>query len=70
MLKGNDVGHQSVRNDRAVAAGLGFRPLEETLRDTLAWWPSVPKARRNAPRFVIQPDVETRALEAWAAQRR
>jgi 2'-hydroxyisoflavone reductase len=70
MLKGNDVGHQSVRNERAVAAGLGFRPLEQTLRDTLAWWPSVPEARRNAPRFAIQPDVEARALEAWSAQRR
>ena len=27
----------SVRVDRAIAAGLQLRPLEETVRDTLAW---------------------------------
>jgi 2'-hydroxyisoflavone reductase len=25
------------RNDRAIAAGLCFRPLAETIRDTLVW---------------------------------
>jgi 2'-hydroxyisoflavone reductase len=69
MLKGNDWGHQSVRNDRAVAAGLGFRPLESTIRDTLAWWPTVPEARRQNPRFSIKPDQEAKALTEWRARR-
>jgi 2'-hydroxyisoflavone reductase len=68
MLKGNDFGHQSVRNDRAVAAGLAFRPLETTIRDTLAWWPTVPEARRQNPRFSIKPDQEARALADWHAR--
>jgi 2'-hydroxyisoflavone reductase len=30
-------GHGHVANARAIAAGLTFRPLEETIRDTFAW---------------------------------
>ena len=30
-------GHGQVGNGRATAAGLRFRPLEQTVRDTLAW---------------------------------
>jgi 2'-hydroxyisoflavone reductase len=69
MLKGNDYGHMHARNDRARAAGLTFRPLAETVRDTLAWWPSVPEARRAAPRFSIKPEQEAAALAAWKARR-
>jgi 2'-hydroxyisoflavone reductase len=68
MQKGNDLGHMSVRNDRAVAAGLTFRPLATTVRDTLAWWQTVPEARRSAPRFAITPEQETAALAAWKAR--
>lgn len=31
------AGMQQAETDRALAAGLAFRPLEETARDTLAW---------------------------------
>jgi 2'-hydroxyisoflavone reductase len=41
-------GHGEVSNERAIAAGLGFRPLEETARDTLAW------IRSGAQTFVDQ----------------
>jgi 2'-hydroxyisoflavone reductase len=69
MLRGNDLGHLSARNDRSVAAGLRFRPLADTARDTLAWWPGVPEARRAAPAFSITPEQETRALADWHARR-
>ncbi len=69
MLKGNDYGHQSVKNAKAVAAGLGFRPVEQSLADTLAWWPTVPEARRAAPRFAISPETEAKALAAWKARK-
>jgi 2'-hydroxyisoflavone reductase len=69
LLAGNDFGHQSVKNARALAAGLAFRPLERTIKDTLAWWPSVPEARRTAPRFTIKPDHEAAALADWKARR-
>jgi 2'-hydroxyisoflavone reductase len=69
MLKGNDLGHLSARNDRSVAAGLRFRPLATTAQDTLAWWPTVPEARRSAPGFSITPELETRTLADWHARR-
>ncbi len=69
MQEGNEFGHLSVRNDKAVAAGLTFTPLATTVRDTLAWWPTVPEARRNAPRFAITPQQEATALAAWKARR-
>jgi 2'-hydroxyisoflavone reductase len=67
MLEGNNDGMMSIRNDRAIAAGLTFGPLEETLRDTLAWWPSVPEERRKNPKFAITPGIEAKALADWHA---
>jgi 2'-hydroxyisoflavone reductase len=70
MPRGNDAGHTSVRNDRAVAAGLTFRPLADTVRDTLAWWRTVPEARRASPKWAITPEQEATALAAWHARGR
>lgn len=77
MLRGNDYGHTSVKNDKAVAAGLTFRPLATTVRDTLTWWETaVPAQRKEAAvsptgrgRFAILPDQEVAALAAWKARR-
>jgi 2'-hydroxyisoflavone reductase len=68
MLKGNDYGHMSTKHNKAVAAGLTYRPVEQTLRDTLAWWATVPEARRAKPRFAITPEVEEKALTDWHAK--
>jgi 2'-hydroxyisoflavone reductase len=70
MLRGNDDGMMSVKNDRAIAAGLGFRPLAATVRDTLAWWHTVPEARRLTPHFTITPEQEALALADWHARGR
>jgi len=70
LLRGNDYGMMSTKNDRAIAAGLAFRPLATTLRDTLAWWPTVPEARRAAPKFTITPEMEAQALADWRARGR
>ncbi len=67
MLKGNDDGMMSINGDKAMKAGLTFRPLEATIRDTLAWWPTVPEARRTKPRFTITPEIERAALADWRA---
>jgi 2'-hydroxyisoflavone reductase len=64
-LAGNDDGMMSIRNAKAIADGLTFRPLAATVRDTLAWWPSVPAARRENPKFTITPEKEATALAAW-----
>ena len=68
MLRGNDDGMMSVKNAKAIAAGLTFRPLATTVRDTLAWWPTVPQARRDNPRFAIKPDQEAKAIADWKAR--
>jgi 2'-hydroxyisoflavone reductase len=70
MVRGNDYGMMSIRNDKAIKAGLTFRPLATTLRDTLAWWPTVPEARREKPKFVITPEKEALALMAWHKKNR
>jgi len=67
MLKGNNLGHTSVKNDRAIGAGLTFRPLATTVRDTLAWWNAAPTARTATPRFAITPEIEAKALSDWHA---
>jgi 2'-hydroxyisoflavone reductase len=67
-LEGNDDGMMSIANRSAIAAGLTFRPLATTVRDTLAWWPTVPDARRAAPKFAITPDMEAKALADWHAR--
>jgi 2'-hydroxyisoflavone reductase len=67
LLRGNDYGMMSVKNQKAIAAGLTFRPLADTVRDTLAWWPTVPEARRAKPRFTIPAETEAKALADWHA---
>ena len=47
-----------------------YRPVAATVRDTLAWWPTVPEARRKAPKFAITPSQEAEALAAWHARKR
>jgi 2'-hydroxyisoflavone reductase len=69
LPKGNNLHATSVASVRSSAAGLRTRPLAETLRDTAAWWPAVPEARRQKPRFVITPEIEAKVLAAWKAKR-
>jgi 2'-hydroxyisoflavone reductase len=70
MLEGKNEGHTSVRYERAKAAGLTYRPLATTVRDTLSWWQTVPEERRSKPRFAITAEQETAALAAWKARKR
>lgn len=52
---------------RALAAGLTFRPLGETVRDTLAWFDALPAERRAALRAGLAPERERAVLAAWKA---
>lgn len=52
---------------RAQAAGLKYRPLEATVRDTLQWWLSLPEERRAKPKAGISPEREAEVLKAWHA---
>lgn len=52
---------------REVAAGLTFRPLAETARDTLAYHYSRPPERQRQLRAGITPEREAEVLRAWHA---
>ena len=49
--------------DKAIAAGLTFRPLADTIRDTLAWDATRPADREW--RAGLKPERETELLGAW-----
>jgi 2'-hydroxyisoflavone reductase len=52
---------------KAFAAGLSFRPLAETARDTLDWYYTIPEEQQQM-RTGIDPEKEARVLEAWHAR--
>jgi 2'-hydroxyisoflavone reductase len=53
---------------RAISAGLTFRPIEDTLRDTLAWDRSRPEPIER--RAGMKPEREQELLEKWRAHER
>ena len=64
-MGGEFAGASLTSTDRARAAGLTTRPLPETVRDTLAWFRTLPEARQAQLKAGIQPAVETATLAAW-----
>lgn len=66
---GEDGAASLVPVDRAVAAGLAFRPLRETVSDTLDWFRSLPEERRQKLRAGLAPEREREVLAAWHAAR-
>jgi 2'-hydroxyisoflavone reductase len=61
-----------VKVDRAVAAGLAYRPLAETVRDTLAWLAATPPTGEGERSGLVQsglsPEREAAVLAAWRQQ--
>jgi 2'-hydroxyisoflavone reductase len=53
---------------KAIGAGLRFRPLETSVRDTLAWWQTLPDERRAQLKRGLSPDREREVLAAWHAR--
>jgi 2'-hydroxyisoflavone reductase len=56
--------------EKAVAAGLTFRPLATTVRDAMTWYHARPAAEQERLRAGISPEREREVLAAWHAQRR
>ena len=54
--------------EKAVKAGLKFRPVEETARDTLAWWKTLPGERQAGLKTAMTPEREAELLAAWRAK--
>jgi 2'-hydroxyisoflavone reductase len=58
-----DIAISQVSIDKALEAGLSFRSLAETIRDTLAWAGSRPDD--HSWRSGLTPELETELLAAW-----
>jgi 2'-hydroxyisoflavone reductase len=65
--QGEGAGFGQLSNRAAMARGLSFRPTEEIVRDTLAWWKTLPEERREKLRAGISPEREKEVLAAWKA---
>ncbi len=63
-----DTAHvSSVSGARAHAAGLGNRPVRETIRDLMSWWHTLSEERTAGARFAMTPEREAGLLAAWKA---
>lgn len=57
----------NVRLDRAIAQGLVYRPLADTVQDTLEWHASRPAEAQENLRAGLSPEREAEVLAAWRA---
>jgi 2'-hydroxyisoflavone reductase len=53
---------------KAIAAGLTFRPLADTAKDTLDWYHKQTPERQAQLRAGIAPEKEQKVLAAWRAR--
>jgi 2'-hydroxyisoflavone reductase len=65
--QGESAGFAQRKIDRALQAGLVFRPLTTTAADTLAWFKQQPDARQAKPKTGLTPAREAEVLAAWKA---
>jgi nucleoside-diphosphate-sugar epimerase len=65
---GGAAGFARRRIQRAHAAGLTYRPLGETARDTLAWFKTEPADRQAKLRAGLAADREAALLAKWSAE--
>jgi 2'-hydroxyisoflavone reductase len=69
-MKGEYAGASLSSTERAIATGLATRPMEDTVRDTLAWFRTLPEDRQAKLRALIEPEKEAEVLKAWHASRK
>jgi 2'-hydroxyisoflavone reductase len=62
---GETAGFMRRSNRRAVEAGLTFRSIEETARDTFRWFASLPAERQARLRAGLSPEKEAAVLRKW-----
>ncbi len=66
--KGDYAGFGQIDVSRAVARGLSFRSPEDTARDTLAWFATLPEERRNKLKAGLTPEREAELLKLLHAR--
>jgi len=65
--QGDSAGFSRRSIDRALKAGLTFRPLATTAVDTLAWFRTQPAERQARPKTGLTPEREADVLARWKA---
>jgi len=58
----SDNGLAQLSAKKAIAKGMTFRPVAETVKDTLAWWKTLPEDRRAKLKSGITADKERELL--------
>ncbi|HVW69847.1 MAG TPA: NAD-dependent epimerase/dehydratase family protein [Steroidobacteraceae bacterium] len=66
-MKGDSAGASLTSIDPSVKTGLESRPLAETVRDTLAWFQTLPAERQANLHAGLAPQKESDTLRAWHA---
>jgi 2'-hydroxyisoflavone reductase len=67
-FQGDMKGFHTWKNERALKAGLRFRPIEATVKDTLAWYKEQLKVEKGRTRLAPPTaEQETALLAAWKA---
>lgn len=66
---GEEAGFSTSSIAKAKAAGLTFRTLAETTRDTIDYWNALPEERRATPRAGLAGDKESAVLAAWHSRK-
>jgi 2'-hydroxyisoflavone reductase len=64
-MKGEEAGASLTAMARAARTGLRSRPLAETVRDTLAWFQTLPPERQAKLRAGLDPGKEAQTLAEW-----
>jgi 2'-hydroxyisoflavone reductase len=65
---GEYAGFSTSNIDRAIEAGLTFRPLADTAAATIEYWNSLPEDRRAEPKAGCPAELEEKVLKAWHAK--
>jgi 2'-hydroxyisoflavone reductase len=66
---GDSKGFHTWQNGRAVKAGLRFRPIEQTVADTLAWYQGQLKEEKGRTRMAFTPEQEAEIRKRWKASK-
>jgi 2'-hydroxyisoflavone reductase len=68
-IRGEEAGASLTGIQRSIAEGLRSRPLDETVRDTLAWHATRPEDRKAKLRSGLTAEREAELLAAWRARK-
>lgn len=62
---GDMAGFEKVSSARAIAKGMTFRPVDDTVKATLEWFKKEPQDRQDKLRAGIKAEREVEVLKAW-----